>query len=76
MTKPGRPDRYEQELTKLLVKTDNDAAEYPQLSRFVERRETIDEVLRLYRAVQFGEYTERGAALAEYRAKAVQHAGT
>ena len=46
------------------------------LSRFVERRETLDEVLRLYRAVQFGEDTARGAALAEHRAKEADRVDT
>jgi hypothetical protein len=71
-----RPDRYEQAMVAMIVDADDVATTYNGLTYYADRRETLDEALRTYRAIQYGEYTERGAALAEYRAKAVQHAGT
>ena len=70
----GRPDRYEQAMVAMIVDADDVATKFNGLTYYADRRDTLDEALRLYRAVQFGEDTARGAALAEYRAKAVQHA--
>ena len=69
-----RPDRYEQAMIAMIVDADDVATKFNGLTYYADRRDTLDEALRLYRAIQYGEYTERGAALAEYRAKAVQHA--
>lgn len=70
-----RPDRYEQAMVGEIVKADDAATEYPQSAALHEnRRETLDEALRTYCAIQYGEYTERGAALAEHKAKEAKHA--
>lgn len=63
-----RPDRYEQAMVAMIVDADDG------LTYYADRRETLDEALRTYRAIQYGEYTERGAALADYRAKEAEHA--
>ena len=74
---PDRPDRYEQALIERIAEYDDNRTKCPYNQvHYITCVAVTDEALRLYRAIQYGEYTERGAALAEYRAKAVQHAGT
>lgn len=69
-----RPDKYEHAMIAMIVDADDVATEFPNATYYAERRETLDEALRLYRAIQYGEDTERGQALAEYRAKEAEHA--
>ena len=70
----GRPDRYEQAMVAMIV--DDVATKFNGLTYYADRRDTLDEALRLYRAVQFGEDTARGAALAEHRAKEADRVDT
>lgn len=69
-----RPDRYEQAMVEMIVDADDVATKCSGLTYYADRRETLDEALRTYRAIIYGENTERGAALAEYRAKEAEHA--
>jgi len=72
-----RPDRYEQAMIAMIADADDVVTEYPRSAAgYADRRDTLDEALRTYRATIYGEYTERGAALAEHRAKEADRVDT
>ncbi|MFA5636363.1 MAG: hypothetical protein WC977_10740 [Anaerovoracaceae bacterium] len=70
-----RPDRYEHVMIAMIIDADDVVTKFGGLTYYADRRETLDDALRIYRAVTYGEYTERGAALAEHRAKEAKHDG-
>lgn len=70
-----RPDRYEIAMEVLVAGAVDCIGLYPLTADTnLQCAEAYDRALRLYRAIQYGEDTPENPALAEYRAKEVEHA--